>query len=283
MKKKTEKEPIEEEHEEKAEVEVPVIIEGADVLDEVPETPEELEKVAPGAVRVVDKDSWKPKTGLGRVVKAGEITDIDQLIESGKPIMEAEIVDVLLPNISSDLLLIGQSKGKFGGGQRRVFRQTQKKTREGNKPKFATCAVVGDQNGHVGLGHGKSKETVPARESALRDAKQKIIKIRRGCGSWECGCHSSHSIPFRVEGKCGSAKIVLMPAPRGTGLIVQKECAKILQLAGIKDVWSTTFGQTRTRINLVEACFSALKQLQTTKIKHSDLKKLGIDAEHTEG
>ena len=164
-----------------------------------------------------DKDSWKPKTSLGMKVKNEEITDIDYVLDNRLKILEREIVDVLMPNLVTDLLLVGQSKGKFGGGQRRVFRQTQKKTREGNKPKFGTFAIVGNENGYVGIGYGKSKETVPAREKATRNAKQNIIKIRRGCGSWQCGCKQPHSVPFAVEGKYGSVKIRLIPAPRGTG------------------------------------------------------------------
>ncbi len=219
--------------------------------------------------KVFDKEAWKPKTKIGVDVKEGRITKIDEILDSGKKILESEVVDVLLPDIESDLLMIGQSKGKFGGGQRRVFRQTQKKTKEGNKPKFATIAAVGNKNGYVGLGYGKSKETVPAREKAFRNAKLNITKIRRGCGSWECGCGEPHSIPFKVEGKCGSSKITLIPAPKGTGLCVEKECAKILGLAGIRDVWSKTKGQTKTKINLIEACVEALNQLVKTKINVS--------------
>jgi len=223
-----------------------------------------------------DKSSWSPKTGVGNMIKSGEITDIDQVIDIGSGIREPEIVDILIPNLETDLLLIGQSKGKFGGGQRRVFKQTQKKTQEGNKPKFATIAVVGNMDGYFGIGYGKSKETVPAREKAIRNAKLNIMKIRRGCGSWECGCKESHSIPFKVEGKCGSARIKLMPAPKGTGLKVEKECKKILSLAGINDVWSKTSGQTRTKINLISACIDALKQLTSTKIKPSHVAEFGI-------
>jgi len=173
-------------------------------------------------------ESWAPKTQLGKDVKQGKVTDIFAILDSTQKILEANIVDVLIPNLESDLLLIGQSKGKFGGGQRRVFKQTQKKTREGNKPKFATIAVVGNHNGVVGVGHGKSKETVPAREKAIRNAKLNIMKIRRGCGSWQCGCKTSHSIPYKVSGKTGSVEIDLLPAPKGTGLRVEGECQKIL-------------------------------------------------------
>ena len=201
---------------------------------------------------------------------------MDQVFESGYVIKESQITDVLMPNLESDLLLIGQSKGKFGGGKRRVFRQTQKKTMEGNKPKFSTYAVVGNMNGFVGIGYGKSKETVPAREKALRNAKVNIIKIRRGCGSWACGCREPHTIPFAVEGKCGSIRIKLMPAPKGSGLRVEKECQKILRLAGIKDVWSKSRGQTVSKINMIKALFDALQKLMQTKVKSTDIENLGI-------
>ena len=226
--------------------------------------------------REFDKESWKPKTSLGMKVKNGEIDNIDYILDNRLKILEREIVDILMPNLNVDLLLVGQSKGKFGGGQRRVFRQTQKKTREGNKPKFGTFAIVGNGDGYVGIGYGKSKETVPAREKANRNAKQNIIKILRGCGSWQCGCKQPHSVPFAVEGKYGSVTIRLIPAPRGTGLCIERECGKVLKIAGIKDVWSKTFGQTRTKINLIYACFGALKKLMEVKLQKEDEKKLGI-------
>ena len=213
-----------------------------------------------------DKEGWKPMTSLGKRVKNGEIVNIEQILDKRDKILEHQIVDILLPNLSTDLLLIGQSKGKFGGGAKRVFKQTQKKTQEGNKPKFATSAIVGNEDGYIGIGYGKSKETVPAREKAIRNAKLNIIKIRRGCGSWQCGCKEPHTIPFAVEGKCGSVIIKLVPAPRGTGLCVEGECQKMLKLAGIKDVWSKTLGQTKTKTNLVNACFTALKRLMEVKI-----------------
>ncbi len=225
---------------------------------------------------VFDKESWKPKTGLGKKIKSGEITDIDEILDKGLKILEAEIVDALLPNLTTDLLLIGQSKGKFGGGQRRVFKQTQKKTQEGNKPHFATSAVVGDGDGYVGLGYGKSKETVPAREKAIRKAKLNLIKIRRGCGSWQCDCKEAHTIPFAVKGKCGSCVIELIPAPKGTGLCIEEGCGTILKLAGIKDVWSKTNGQTRTKSNLVSACFDALRNLVKMKVNDKYFRELGI-------
>lgn len=228
-----------------------------------------------------DKDTWKPKTSIGIKVKNNEIKNIDEILDNGLKILEPEIVDILLPNLSTDLLFIGQSKGKFGGGQRRIFKQTQKKTQEGNKPKFATLAVVGNDDGYIGVGHGKSKETVPAREKAIRSAKLNIMKIRRGCGSWQCGCKEPHTIPFTVEGKCGSVRIKLMPAPKGTGLCVDSECQKILKLAGVKDVWSKTSGQTSSKINLVYACINVLKRLMEMKVKTEQIEGLGVVEGHS--
>src|SRR3990167_6157787 len=176
-----------------------------------------------------DKEAWKPKTELGKKVKNGEITTIDEILDRGLAILEPQIVDMLLPGLQVDLLEVGQSKGKFGGGKRSIWRQTQKKSKEGNKPSFATVAVCGDGNGYVGIGFGKAKETVPAREKATRKAKLNLIKIKRGCGSWECGCGQTHSIPFKVEGKCSSVTFELMPEPKGTRLCMEKECQKLLK------------------------------------------------------
>lgn len=254
------------------EIAMPAVPDAPVIVEPVPEE-EEAVKVP---TSTFNKEAWKPKTSTGQKVKSGEITDIDQILERGVHFMEAEIVDVLLPGLESDLLMIGQAKGKFGGGKRRIFKQTQKKTPEGNKPKFSTYCVVGNRDGYVGLGHGKAKETVPAKEKALRNAKLGLIKVRRGCGSWACGCKTPHSIPFAVEGKVGSSYIKLMPAPKGAGLVAESEVQKILQFAGIKDVYSMTDGQTRTRMNLLKATMDALKQLMNTRVQERHFEKLGI-------
>lgn len=201
--------------------------------------------------------SWIPKTALGKKVKEGKIKNIDEILN--EKILEEQIVDSLL-NLESDLLLIGQSKGKFGGGKRRAWKQTQRKTMEGNVPSFSSMTIVGDKNGHVGIGLGRAKETLPSKEKSMRKAKLNIIKLTRGCGGFDCVCDENHSIPFMVKGKCGSSEVVLIPAPQGTGLVIGDECKRILRLAGIKDVYSKTFGQTRSTINLAQACIEALKK-----------------------
>ncbi|MBS3089420.1 30S ribosomal protein S5 [Candidatus Pacearchaeota archaeon] len=210
-------------------------------------------------------DAWIPKTALGKLVKGGKVKDIDSILDSHRKILEPEIVDSLL-NLESDLLLVGQAKGKFGGGKRRAWRQTQKKTMEGNVVTFSSMAVVGDRKGHIGIGYGKSKETLPARAKALRKAKLNLIRIKRGYESREEGSTEPHTVPFIVEGKCGSVRIKLIPAPRGTGLVVGDECKKILRLAGIQDVYGVSKGQTRTTFNVAKACIEALNKTNLMKL-----------------
>lgn len=221
-------------------------------------------------------ESWKPRTELGKKVKSGEIKDIAQIYDMGLEILEPEIVDTLLPNMESVLIMVGQSKGKFGGGKRSIWKQTQKKTCEGNKPKFAAVSVIGNKDGYVGLGVGKAKETVPAREKAVRASKLNLIRVKRGCGSWECSCAGPHSIPFKVKGKCGSVEVEIIPAPKGSSLKIEKECQKILELAGIKDVYSIARGQTNTKINLIQACFEALRHLTRMRMLPEHIEKLGV-------
>ena len=204
-------------------------------------------------------ESWEPKTKLGKEVKAGKIKNINEILDNKKKILEEEIVSSLI-KVKSDLLSIGQSKGKFGGGKRRAWRQTQRKTKEGNIPTFSAIAIIGDEDGHVGLGVGKSMETLPARDKAIRKAKLNIIKITRGDGSFDSIGGGNASIPFKVEGKMGSVKVVFFPAPPGTGLVVADELKKILKLAGINDIYSKTFGKKRTTFNLAKACIDALKK-----------------------
>jgi len=204
-------------------------------------------------------EGWEPTTKLGRDVKDGKVKDIDEILDNKKKILESEIVDTLV-NIKPDLISIGQSKGKFGGGKRRAWRQTQRKTKEGNVPTFSTMAVIGDGKGHVGIGSGKSMETLPARDKAIRKAKLNILHVKRACAAFDCSCSDLHTVPFEVTGKSGSVRVTLIPAPQGTGLVVGGEMKKILKLAGIKDVYSKTSGRNRTTFNQIKACIFALKK-----------------------
>jgi len=254
MKKKLEIKPVEKKIEELAEEKVLEVIE--EVIEEV--------KKKEFIPRDLVLSSWEPKTRLGREVKEGKIKNIDEILDNKQKILEEQIIDSLLP-LKTDLISIGQSKGKFGGGKRRAWRQTQRKTQEGNVATFSTMAVVGDENGHVGVGSGRAKETLPARGKAQRKAKLNLIKVNRTCAAFDCACSEPHTIPFKVIGKAGSVRVILIPAPQGTGLVVANELKKVLKLAGIKDVYSKTFGKQRTSFNLIKACIDALNKTNIKK------------------
>src|SRR3990167_342596 len=174
-------------------------------------------------------ENWIPRTSLGRKVKNREITSIDEILDKGLKILEPEIIDTLIPNLEHSLLEIGQSKGKLGGGRGSIWKQTQKITKEGANITFTSYVVVGNKDGYIGIGSGSAKETVPAREKAIRQAKLNMIKIRRGCGAWACNCKTAHSIPYKSTGSSGSIRLTLIPAPKGTDLVISKECKKILK------------------------------------------------------
>jgi small subunit ribosomal protein S5 len=163
----------------------------------------------------------------------------------GLKIRESEIVDILLPDLQEEVINIGL---------------VQKQTDAGEKSQFRAIVVVGNRDGYVGLGSGKAKQVRSAIEKAAVDARLNIIPIRRGCGSWECGCGKSHSMPFQVRGECGGVEIVLIPGPRGLGIVASEAAKVILGLAGVKDCWTKSYGSTRTVPSFAFAVFDALKK-----------------------
>jgi small subunit ribosomal protein S5 len=209
-------------------------------------------------------EEWEPKTNLGRMVKDGQITSIDEIFDRGLPIMELEIVDFLLPDLEEEVMDVNL---------------VQRMHKSGRKVNFRVIVAVGNKNGYVGLGQGKAKEVGPAIRKAVDDAKYNVIKVRRGCGDWGCVCGREHTVPFKVDGKIGSVQVTLIPAPGGVGLVVGNVGKTILKLAGIDDVWSQTRGQTQTTINFAGAVFDALKKLSMVKAPTKDLKKLGVSVE----
>jgi len=195
-------------------------------------------------------EAWKPKTKIGELVKSGQIKSIEQIFESGKPIKEVEIVDVLLPNLEERVLEVAS---------------VQRMTKNSRKQKYRATVIIGDKNGHIGIGVGKDVEVKPAISSAVKDAKKKIISVPFGCGSWECNCGLPHSLPITVKGRCGTAEIILKPAPRGVGIVAGETAKQVLELAGVKDVWSFSRGRTRDIYNMALATYRALKSLSEVK------------------
>ena len=198
-----------------------------------------------------EKVEWVPLTGLGRQVASGEITSIDQVLESGRPIKEPQIVDVFLPDLEDEVLDI---------------QMVQRMTDSGRRVKFRAVVVVGNRNGYIWFGQGKDVQVGDAIKKAIVHAKTNVIKVKRGCGSWECGCGTGHSVPMKVEGKAGSVLVTLKPAPQGIGLVTGEISKKVLELAGIRDVWTFSRGQTRTTINFAKATFNALKATNMTRV-----------------
>jgi small subunit ribosomal protein S5 len=196
---------------------------------------------------------WKPKTKIGLMVKNGEIKSIEEIFNMGKDIREVEIIDKLIPEIKDSVLEIAS---------------VQRMTKNNRKAKYRVTAVVGDGMGHVGVGVGKDVEVRPAIESAIKDAKKNIISIKLGCGSWECNCGTEHSLPLILKGKCGSAEVILKPAPRGVGVRAGKTVKTVIELAGIKDMWTFARGRTRDKYNMALAVYYALSSL--SDIKNAD-------------
>ncbi|MEJ2250667.1 MAG: 30S ribosomal protein S5 [Candidatus Lokiarchaeota archaeon] len=187
-------------------------------------------------------EEWIPRTKLGELVKEGLIT-LPKIYSNNLVVKEKEIIDELLPQLQEDVVTI---------------KMVQLMTASGQRSRFKAVVIVGS-DGFLGVSAAKSREVGPAIRKAIDKAKLSVVPIIRGCGSKECGCGGTHSIPFRISGKCGSVKIELIPAPVGVGLACADKVKQVLKLAGIEDIWSKTFGDTRTSENLVKATFDALK------------------------
>jgi small subunit ribosomal protein S5 len=201
-----------------------------------------------------EREEWVPKTDLGRKVMSKEIISVDQIFEMGKPILEHQIVDALVPNLKDDVIEVSM---------------TQRMTDCGRKSQFRAIVIVGDSNGHVGIGAGKADETRPAIETGIKHAKRNLIKVPLGCGSWECGCGKRHTIPIKVIGHNGSVVITLKPAPKGVGIVSNEVVKKVLALAGVKDAWAFSRGKTSNVYNSAMAVYKALDSLNHMKFTGS--------------
>jgi small subunit ribosomal protein S5 len=215
--------------------------------------------------RQEEEKPWEPKTKLGREVQGGKYKSLDKILEKGELILESEIVKALVPNLKEEIVYIGGSPGKGGGIRRTATKMTSRMHRSGRRFRLSAMIIVGNEDGIVGVGKSGSREHRIAIEKATSQSKLSVIRVRRGCGSWECGCGGDHSIPFKVRTSQGSVKVTLIPAPKGVGIVADNESKKILGLAGIKDIWVKTSGKTSTRGNLIFAVFKALKKLNEMK------------------
>jgi len=191
----------------------------------------------------VPAQEWIPKTALGQAVKNGDIM-LEDIWANNYRVLEKEIFDMLIPNLKETVVDISM---------------VQKQTDSGQQSRFKAIVCVGNEEGYVGLATSKAREVGPGIRKAISSAKLNIISVKRGCGSWECNCGGNHSIPYVVQGKCGSVKVTLKPAPKGTGLVAS-DVAKIpLSLAGIKDCYVFIKGNSKNAENTAKAVIDALK------------------------
>src|SRR2546422_5115317 len=218
---------------------------------------------ARAARRERDLSQWAPKTKLGRTVLGGEITTLADAIQTGLPIREPEIVDILLPETEDEVLDVNM---------------VQRMTDSGRRVNFVITCIVGNKDGFAGLGRARGREVGPAIRRAIDNAKLNMIEIKRGCGSWECGCGRAHSLPFLVRGSSGSVDVTLKPAPQGVGLAVGDVAKSVLRLAGITDAWGFTKGHTKTTVNYALATFEALRKTAELKVRREQTDRLKIKA-----
>ena len=133
-------------------------------------------------------------------------------------------------------------------------RRVSKTVKGGRIMRFAAVVVVGDKNGHVGYGTGKSAEVPEAIKKAIEDAKKNMITVSL----------KGTSIPHEVLGEYGAARVLIKPAAEGTGIIAGGTCRAVLDLAGIRDIRAKSL-RSNNKINVVKATFAGLASLRTAE------------------
>jgi len=175
-------------------------------------------------------------------VKEKKILFLEEIFLHSLAVKEPEIIDFFLKDTLKDEVM--------------KIMPVQKQTRAGQRTKFKAIVAIGDHNGHVGLGLKCAKETAIAIRGAINMAKLSIIPVRRGY--WGNRIGKPHTVPSKVSGKCGSVRVRIIPAPRGTGLVAAYVPTRLLNLAGIEDAYTKTMGSTKTLGNFARATFNAL-------------------------
>ena len=185
-----------------------------------------------------------PCTKLGRLVRDGKIKSLEQMYLFSLPIKEYQITEFFCrDNLKDEVMQI---------------KPVQKQTSAGQRTRFVCYVAVGDYDGHIGLGVKAAKEVATAIRGGINAAKCSLIPVRRGYWGGKIGL--PHTVPIKLTGKCGSVRIRLVPAARGTGIVASPTSKKILAMAGIQDCYTASQGHTKTAGNFAKAAFNALSK-----------------------
>ena len=134
------------------------------------------------------------------------------------------------------------------------IRRVTKVVKGGRNFRFAALVVVGDRNGHVGIGTGKAMEVPEAIRKAVEDAKKNLITVPI----------VGTSVPHRIQGRYGAGNVLIMPAKEGTGVLAGGPARAVLELAGLKDVRAKSLGSNNPN-NMVNATINGLASLRTVE------------------
>jgi len=146
-----------------------------------------------------------------------------------------------------------------------ALNRVSKTVKGGRIARFAALMVVGDENGHIGVGLGKAAEVPEAIRKGIEDAKKNMITVSL----------KGTTIPHEVLGEFGAGKVLLKPAAPGTGIIAGDKVRKVLQLAGIKNIRAKCL-RTNNPTNVVKATIEGLKQLRTAE-EVAKAREIGVD------
>ncbi len=147
-----------------------------------------------------------------------------------------------------------QEKSEFDSNVLDLARVTRV-TEGGKQMSFRALVVIGDRRGRVGYGTEKGKDVQGAVEKATKKAKKALIKVPM----------VNETIPHAVMSKFKAAKVMIKPAPKGSGIIAGGAVRVVLDLAGVPNISSKIVGKTKNKITIVKATFEALKALRKTE------------------